>query len=91
MCDIKTGFNSQDPPSMLSTIPASSLSYKILAAFSHFFPCNGQHRCVITSILHQKWAKMGAGRGMIYSVYYIKVSKQSRINDVGLMKKKLSL
>lgn len=59
MCDIKTGFNSQDPPSMLSTIPASSLSYKILAAFSHFFPCSGQHRCVITSILHQKMDKNG--------------------------------
>lgn len=37
MCDIKSGFNSQEPASMLSTIPASCLSYKILAAFSHFF------------------------------------------------------
>lgn len=59
MCDIKTGFNSQDPPSMLSTIPASCLSYKILAAFSHFFPCNGYHHCVITSILHQKTERKG--------------------------------
>lgn len=60
-CDIKPGFNSQEPASMLSTIPASCLSYKNLAAFSHFFfSCNGQHHCVITSIFHQKTAKKKA-------------------------------
>lgn len=82
MCDIKSGFNSQEPASMLSTIPASCLSYKNLAAFSHFFSCNGQHHCVITSIFHQKTGKKKkkSERAMIYAVYYVKASKHKSHN-----------